>query len=46
MSISWKDRLLNYICGRDKTGFNQKIIKGMTKEEKDNLKHINRWKGI
>ena len=46
MSTSWKDRLLNYIHGRDKTGFNQTIIKGLTKEEKDNLNKINKFKGI
>ena len=46
MSVSWKDRFLNFICGKDKTGYGQRIIKGLTKEEKDSLNKINKWKGI
>tara|TARA_Y100000034_G_C6538433_1_gene232193 strand:- start:336 stop:488 length:153 start_codon:yes stop_codon:yes gene_type:complete len=46
MSTSWKDRFLNYIGGKDKTGYGQLLIKGLTKEEKNNLKKINKWKGI
>ena len=46
MSVSWKNRFVNYKSGEDKTGYNQVCIKGLTKEEKDSLNKINKFERI
>ena len=46
MSNSWCNRFLNYKRGKDKTGYGQSVIKGLTTEEKYSLNKINKWKGI
>ena len=46
MRVCWQDRFFNYKCGKDKTGYGQAVIEGLTREEKESLNKINKWKGI